>query len=98
MRRTHPAFLLPLLLAIGACATTSPTDLPVEIPAGAVEHTRTESNGDQITEYRLDGQVRVIRIQPPRGPAYYLYERNGSIVSTKPGDNPPQTYFKLLSW
>jgi hypothetical protein len=99
MRRMPIArLLLPLLLAVGACATTAPAEPPVEIPAGAVEHTRTEANGDQVTEYRVDGQVRVIMVQPPRGPAYYLYERNGAIVSTRPGDNPPQTYFKLFSW
>jgi len=97
MRTLHPALLLPLLLAVGACASM-PEDPGFDIPAGAAEHTRTESNGDQITEYRVDGQVRVIRVQPPRGPAYYLYERNGAIVSTRPGDDPPQTYFKLFSW
>ena len=40
----------------------------------------------------------MVRVQPPRGPAYYLYERNGQLLSTKPGDNPPQTYFKLFGW
>lgn len=96
MRLMH-TILLPLLLALAACASTGEAP-PFEIPADAIETTRTESNGDRITEYRVDGQVRVIMVQPPRGPAYYLYERNGSIVSTRPGDNPPQTYFKLFSW
>ena len=95
--RTRYAILLPILLALAACATTSP-DPGFDIPADAVENTRTESNGDVITEYRVAGQLRMVRIQPPRGAAYYLYERNGQIVSSKAGDNAPQTYFKLFSW
>ena len=81
-------------LALSACATVPPEDML----ANAEPLTRTEANGDVITEYRVAGQLRVVRVQPPRGPAYYLYERNGQLVSTKPGDDPPQTYFKLFSW
>ncbi len=96
MRRSHPALLLPLLLALGACATAPESG--VDIPEGALENTRTEANGDTITEYRVGGQLRMMKIQPPRGPAYYLYQNNGRLVSTKPGDDAPQTYFKLFSW
>ena len=96
MRLVPPALLLPLALALAACATTA--DPAIDIPPDAVENTRTEANGDVITEYRVAGQLRMVRVQPPRGPAYYLYERNGQLLSTKPGDNPPQTYFKLFSW
>ena len=88
--------LLPLALALAACATAP--DSGVDIPPDAVENSRTEANGDVITEYRVAGQLRMVRVQPPRGPAYYLYERNGQLVSTKPGDDPPQTYFQLFSW
>ena len=96
MRLVPPALLLPLALALAACATTA--DPAIDIPPDAVENTRTEANGDVITEYRVAGQLRMVRVQPPRGPAYYLYERNGQLLSTKAGDNPPQTYFKLFSW
>ncbi len=96
MRLVPPALLLPLALALAACATSP--DPGIDIPPDAVENSRTEANGDVITEYRVAGQLRMVRVQPPRGPAYYLYERNGQLVSTKPGDNPPQTYFKLFSW
>ena len=80
-------------LTLGACASTGP-----DIPGDAVPVTRTEANGDVITEYRVAGQLRMVRVQPSRGPAYYLYERDGQLLSTKAGDNPPQTYFKLFSW
>ena len=96
MRLAPPALLLPFALALAACATTA--DPAIDIPPDAVENTRTEANGDVITEYRVAGQLRMVRVQPSRGPAYYLYERNGQLVSTKPGDDPPQTYFKLFSW
>jgi len=96
MRLVPPALLLPLALALAACATTA--DPAIDIPPDAVENTRTEANGDAITEYRVAGQLRMVRVQPSRGPAYYLYERNGQLLSTKAGDNPPQTYFKLFSW
>jgi hypothetical protein len=88
------AFLaLAATLALGACATTGP-----EIPADAVAATRTEANGDTITEYRVGNQLRVVEVDPARGPAYYLYDRDGDGVVDKAGDNPPQTYFKLFSW
>ncbi|HRN61357.1 MAG TPA: DUF2782 domain-containing protein [Luteimonas sp.] len=96
-RRLLPIALSALLLALGACATTS---LPpgVYLPPDAVENTRTEANGDVITEYRVNGDLRVVQVKPLRGPTYHLYMRDGQVLSSKPGDNPPQTYFKLFSW
>lgn len=94
------ALLLVPLLLLGACATQmgAPGAGIPEIPADATEAVRTEANGDVITEYRVDGQVRVVMVQPPRGPAYYLYDRDGQIISSRDGDHPPQTYFKLFEW
>ena len=96
MRLVPPALLLPLALALAACATTA--DPAIDIPPDAVENTRTEANGDVITEYRVAGQLRAVRVQPSRGPVYYLYDRDGDGIVDKAGDNPPQTYFKLFSW
>ena len=92
-----PALTLPLLLlALAACTTTGPAT--VDIPPGAQENTRTESNGDVITEYRVNGELRVVQITPARGPAYHLYVRDGRVLSTREGDDAPQTYFKLFGW
>ena len=88
--------LLSSLLALSACATMD--NASTEIPADAVPTTRTESNGDVVTEYRVGGQLRVVKIEPSRGPAYYLYDRDGDGTPDKEGDNPPQTYFKLFGW
>ena len=90
MRPALPA-LATLLLA--ACATTTP-----DIPADAVPVTRTEANGDVITEYRVGRQLRMVEVRPARGPAYYLYDRDGDGIVDNAGDNPPQTWFKLFGW
>lgn len=89
--------LLSSLLALVACASTSAPSA-VEIPPGAEENVRTEANGDVITEYRVNGELRVVQVQPSRGPAYMLYVRDGRVLSTREGDDPPQTYFKLFGW
>ncbi len=90
--------LFSALLVLSACATTIPADPAVDIPPDAVPTTRTEANGDVITEYRVAGQLRVVKVEPSRGPAYYLYDRDGDGLPDKAGDNPPQTYFKLFEW
>jgi hypothetical protein len=33
--------------------------------------------GGEIQEYRVNGQLRAIRITPSRGPAYYLLDTDG---------------------
>lgn len=88
--------LVPLLL-LAACATTEAPPGP-EIPANAVEATRTEPNGDVITEYRVGGQLLIVQVRPVRGPTYYLYDRDGDGSLDSDIDDPPQTYFKLFEW
>jgi len=95
MSRLLPALVLTLVLGLSACTTTRNAAAP-EIPEGAEQVTRTEANGDKITEYRINGQLRMLYVVPARGAAYYLYDRGGRPGSTH--DNPPQTYFKLFGW
>ena len=95
--RLLPSLVLPVLLGLAACASTT-APATVEIPPGAEENVRTEANGDVITEYRVNGELRVVQVQPSRGPAYMLYVRDGQVLSTREGDDPPQTYFKLFGW
>lgn len=93
------ARLLPIILSalvLGACASSGPAT--VEIPPGAEEATRTEANGDVVTEYRVNGELRVVQVTPSRGPSYHLYVRDGRVLSTREGDDAPQTYFKLFGW
>lgn len=83
-----------LALGLGACATMGGEP---EIPEGAVENTRTESNGDVVTEYRVGTQLRLVKVVPSRGPTYYLEDRNGDGI-VDPDDKAPMTYFKLFEW
>src|SRR3546814_17137596 len=89
-----------LLLATGllaACAS-QPMDPTADLQPDAVPTTRTEANGDVITEYRVAGQLRVVRVAPSRGPVYYLYDRNRDGLPAAQGDNPPQPHFPMFSW
>ena len=82
-------------LLLSACATTGGEQA---IPAGAVEATHTAGNGDVVSEYRVGGQLRMVRVQPVRGPVYYLMDQNGDgHVDRDKGELSP-VYFKLYGW
>ena len=84
-------------LLLCACSSMETADAP-PIPANAVENTRTESNADVISEYRVEGQLRMVRVQPARGPVYYMIDSNddGRLDLSK-GEVSP-VYFKLYGW
>ncbi|WP_457395344.1 DUF2782 domain-containing protein, partial [Roseateles sp. P5_E1] len=48
--------------------------------------------------YRVGGQLRMVKVSPSRGAAYYMYDRNGDgrMDSDKDGVSP--VYWKLYSW
>lgn len=99
LRSRHMLAATALAVALSACATMvdDPAAAP-EIPADAVENTRTEANGDVITEYRVAGQLRMVRVEPARGPVYYLIDRNGDgRLDGSQGDVSP-VYYKLFEW
>jgi len=64
---------LAVLLALGACASMGEPSPP----PNAVEATRTLENGDVVSEYRVQGQLTMVRVAPKRGPVYYLVDSNG---------------------
>ena len=87
-------------LLLSACASMDGEGVAGEppIPAGAVAATRTAGNGDVISEYRVGGQLRMVRVQPVRGPVYYLMDQNGDgHVDRDKGELSP-VYFKLYGW
>ena len=88
--------LLAVAALLAACATTGDPD----IPAGAVETTRTEANGDVVSEYRVEGQLRMVRVQPPRGPIYYLIDANGDgRLDSSKGEGPVSpVYYRIYGW
>ncbi|MFT3761547.1 MAG: DUF2782 domain-containing protein [Pseudoxanthomonas sp.] len=92
--------LLPaLLLALAACATNPSADgaPPVDV-TGADVASHTADNGDVIEEYRVGTQLRMVKITPLRGPAYYLYDRNGDGTMDDNDKRAPMTYWKLFGW
>lgn len=92
---TRTLALTALLLA--GCATTGGDP---GIPADAVASSRTESNGDVITEYRVAGQLTMVKVVPARGPSYYLIDSNGDgRLDSSKGEGPVSpVYYKLFEW
>ena len=100
-------FILCLALAAAAsgCGTFAGAGADADagappIPAGAVEATRTESNGDVVTEYRVNGALSMVRISPKQGPVYYLVDadHDGRLDRTAHGSRDTPVYFKLYEW
>ena len=90
------AAALAAALLLGACATQG--DPFAELTAGAEETVRTEANGDVVTEYRIDGRIRALKVEPSRGPTSALYDRDGDGVVAGDRDGVSPVYFKLFEW
>ncbi len=93
----HLPIVIAASLLLAACASTA--TLP-PTPAGADEVTRTEANGDRVSEYRVSGQLRMVRVVPARGVPYTLMDTNGDGRLDRVDANGPVSpvYFKLFSW
>lgn len=92
-------FAAPFLLALSACATTGPdASADPDIPENADRTVRTEDNGDVIEEYRVAGQLRIVKVTPPRGPAYYLIDDNGDGRLDRGKGEVQPVYYKLYGW
>ena len=88
------ATLLLASLAVAACAS----DPAGSLPADAVATTRTESNGDVLTEYRVAGMLRMVKVIPSRGPTYYVQDRDGDGKLDWQKGEAPTTWYKLYGW
>lgn len=98
--RTDPMrAIAPLLLALtlGACATMS--DDPTAGLQGADLTTRMV-DGDRIDEYRVQGQLQVVKVTPKRGAPYYLIDSNGDgRLDSSKGEGPVSpVMWKLFQW
>jgi hypothetical protein len=96
---TISALALSLTLALTGAASAATKDVPIpeKIPAppssevAPTVNIRTLDNGDVVEEYRLGGQLTMVRVRPAHGKPYYLYadgqgrldrsdaERNGGV-------------------
>lgn len=62
-------------------AAPKPVEPPPKVEPGESirpEVTITEGKDRTITEYRINGVIRAIKVQPKKGPAYYLVDREGT--------------------
>lgn len=86
---------LALTLALAACATT-PSDPTAGLQDPDVTRTVAE-NGDVIEQYRVNGQLKVVKVTPSRGPVYYLMDQDGD---GRPDDEGPVSpvWWKLFDW
>lgn len=88
--------LTPFVATVLLCACAS-LGTP-QIPEGADENVRAEANGDVVTEYRVSGQLRAVKVVPLHGPTYYLYDRDGDGKLDPAKGDVPMTYYKLYSF
>ncbi len=99
--RSLPALLFALCIgALAGCASTGgqpdPNDPTADLRNAEVIE-RVQDNGDVIQEYRVGGQLKVVKVTPVRGPTYYLMDDNGDGFpdeSSKDG----KVYWKLFDW
>lgn len=95
------ALLTASLLMLAGCASmgSAQNDPGMDL-ADAQVAVRTEPNGDVIEEYRLAGQLRMVKVTPSRGPAYYLMDENGDgRLDKSKGEGPVSpVYWKLYGW
>ena len=86
--------LLPLLLLSG-CATSGAVG---DVPAGADVTSKAMGNGDKVDEYRVNGQLEMVRVTPARGAPYFLYDRDHDGHTDAEKDKVNKVYWKLYSW
>lgn len=91
--------LLGLLLpvALAACATMGQAADPTAGLDNADVTRQVAENGDVIEQYRVAGQLKVVKVTPARGPVYYLMDTDGD---GRPDDGAPVSpvYWKLFDW
>ena len=94
--------MLASLLLLAGCASMGGAGAPPVDVKGADVSKRTMDNGDVIEEYRVSGQLRMVKVTPSRGPAYYLMDENGDgrldkSKGASEKDISP-VYWKLYGW
>ena len=89
----------PLLLLLSACATIGASDPTAGLEDADITR-RTLDGGDVVEEYRIAGQLRVVKVVPLRGPTYYLVDSNGDgTLDSSEGEGPiSPVQYKLFEW
>lgn len=87
--------VLASLLVLGGCASYG--GHPVDVRNADIT-TRTIDNGDQVEEYRVAGQLRMVKVTPVRGATYYLYDRDGDGRLDSDKDGVAPVYWQIYKW
>lgn len=93
------ALLALLTLPAGGCATLDGGDPTAQLQNADIT-TRAGRDGDVIEEYRIAGQLRVVKITPRHGPTYYLVDSDGDgKLDSSKGEGPiSPVQYKLFEW
>ena len=67
--------MLASLLLLAGCASMGGAGAPPVDVKGADVSRRTMDNGDVIEEYRVSGQLRMVKVTPSRGAPFYMYDK-----------------------
>ena len=98
--RIAPTLLLAVSLVLAGCASTGgqpdPND-PTANLGNAEVIERVQDNGDVIQEYRVAGQLKVVKVTPVRGATYYLMDQNGDGFPDEASQDA-KVYWKLFDW
>ncbi len=93
--------LLLLLLPLFAVAAPAPVEPPPPMPSAeapeAQEVRIIEQKEATITEYRANGKLYKIKVQPRNAPAYYLIDNEGKGRFDH-GDNPALENMPVPRW
>jgi hypothetical protein len=97
MRATVRFSSLLATLLLAGCATTGGD--PTANLEGA-DVTSRMVDGDRVEEYRVQGQLHVVKVTPRRGAPYYLIDRNGDgRLDSSEGEGPVSpVMWKLFEW
>lgn len=94
--------LAPVLLALtlAGCASLRADEDPTRALTDAEVVTRTLENGDVVSEYRVAGQLRVVKIVPKTGVTYYLTDDdNDGRLDRRRGVGPiTPVQYKIFGW
>ncbi len=91
----------------GALGEAMPEDLPeearriIEEAEQQPQVTITDRGQSQVEEYRIGGQLFMLRITPDHGQPYYLIDSNGDgelETRRNPHDDPPVAQWPILKW
>lgn len=95
----HAPLILLSLLIFSGCSTKGDihADAPLKLH-GAVITTKIMGNGDRVDEFRVSGQLRMVKITPKHAPAYYLYDRNGDGHLDGDRNIVSPVYWNIYSW